>query len=163
MTGVEDKDKEFKALLDRYLGRAPVAYKWVINFWQLGHDWDDIIDIPERRADNKFIGQVLNKYIEVLSHPFYHRYLDQLYPVVKVVHHIFLDSQMWENSEESWKSAYSDVMRCCGSALICAVVEIVVREETGSIDLAYEAVREVSELAKTCAWMSHHKDDGTKI
>lgn len=159
----EQLDQKFKETLDKYLARRPDAFQWIVAFWQLGHQWDDLIDIPERRSDNTFIGQVLSKYIDVLSAPFYHQYLHRLYPVVKVVHHVFQDSLEWEKSDVAWKATYADVFRCSGSHLIMAVVELVVLEETGSYDLAYEAVREISMLAKECAWMTHHNERGEKI
>jgi hypothetical protein len=163
MSGIETKNNEFKALLDKYLGRRPEAYRWTIALWQLGHDIDDVVDIPERRASNAFLGAVWSKYIDILSAEFYHRYLERLYPVVKICHHTYLDSLEWENSDVPWKATYADVFRCSGSHLIIAVIEIVVYEETGSYDLAHEAAREVSMLAKECAWYSHHKDNGEKV
>lgn len=158
------EQEPFKELLDKFLLKRPDAYEWVISFWNLGHYIDDVIDIPERRADNHYLGKVWNKYIDVLSHPFYHKYLSYLYPVVKVVHHIYFDSLVWENHPTvEWKSTFADVLRCSGSALIIAVVEIVVTEETGSQDLAYEAAREISVVAKEYAWAAHHGENGIKI
>lgn len=154
---------EFKSLLRKYFTNRPDAFNWLVAFWNLGHQIDDVIDIPERRADNAYLGLVWNKYIDVLSDPFYQRYVTKLHPIVKVVHHTYFDSLAWEKSETSWKATFADVLRCNGSALIIAVVEIVVYEETGSYDLAYEAAREVSMIAKQCAWEDHHAPDGKPI
>ena len=158
----EELDKQFKELLDKYLGRRPEAFRWVIDLWTLGHDIDDVIDIPERRASSQFLMQVWSKYLDVLSAPFYHRYIERLYPLVKVVHHVYADSLEWEK-EDGWKGQFADVFRCSGSHLIIAVIEIVTYEETGSYDLSYEAAREVSMLAKECAWYAHHNEKGEKV
>lgn len=163
MEGREEKEKEFKVLLQKHLGKRLDALNWLLSFWHLGHQWDDLIDITERRADNHYIAALLNKYIDVLSAPFYHRYLERLYPIIKVVHHVYHDSIAWEHSDVEWKATFADVFRCSGSHLIIAVIEIVVYEETGSYDLAYESAREVSLLAKETAWLTHHDDKGEKI
>ena len=155
--------QQFKVLLDKYLGNRPDAFQWVMSFWRLGHTIDDIIDIPERRADNTFLLATFNAYIDVLSSPFYHRYLARLYPIVKEVHHIYCDSVAWENSDVAWKASFADTYRCSGSALIVAIVEVIVSEETGSYELAFEAGREVSLLAKEAAYHAHHTESGEKV
>ena len=155
--------EDFKVLLDKYLNDRPDAYNWVVAFWNLGHQIDDVIDIPERRADNSYLGLVWAKYLNVLSDPFYHRYIVPLRPVVMMMHHVYMDSIAWEHSDVSWKATFADVLRCSGSALIIAVVEIVVYEKTGSYDAAYEAAREISLAAKECAWNMHHTDKGEKV
>lgn len=154
---------QFKVLLEKYLKNRPDAFRWVLDFWTLGHQIDDVIDIPERRADNAFLGLVWNKYIDVLSASFYRQYADRLYPIVKAVHHIYFDSLEWEKDETEWKATFADVYRCSGSALIIAVIEIIVYEETGSYDASYEAAREVSIAAKECAYAAHHTDKGEKV
>ena len=58
-----------KIILDKYLHDRPDAFRWLMDFWQMCHMCDDVIDIPERRADNQFLGEVFNKYVDVAVSP----------------------------------------------------------------------------------------------
>jgi len=152
-----------KKALDAYLGNRPDAYRWLFRFRDMCHALDDIIDIPERRADNQFIGRVSNLYVEVLSDDFYSNRRPHLYPVVKQCHHFYFNSVAWEHSDVSWKANYADVIRCCTNNMVVAVVELVVLEETGNLDVAYEAARDIALLSATKSWCDHHSEDGTPI
>lgn len=156
-------DEKLKAAFDKYLSKRPDAAQWLWNFRHLSHALDDIIDIPERRASNEFIGLVFNKYLELLSSDFYVVRRHKLYSVVKSCHHFYFDSLAWEHSEIEWKAKYADVIRCATNQMVVAVIEIVVTEETGSSDLGYEAAREVGLLVREKSWMDHHTADGKPI
>ena len=47
--------------------------------------------------------------------------------------------------------------------MVVAVVELVVLEETGNLDVAYEAARDIALLSATKSWWDHHSEDGTPI
>jgi len=114
-------------------------------------------------ADNQFIGRVTSLYVEVLSDDFYALRRPQLYPVVKQCHHFYFNSVAWEHSDVAWKATYADVIRCCTNNMVVAVVELVVLEETGNLDVAYEAARDIALLSATKSWSDHHQEDGTPI
>jgi len=157
---VSDK---LKALLDKYLGQRLDAYQWLYLYRHYCHAIDDLIDVPERRADNEYILLVFNKALDIFSHPFYVNHVGRLYSVVKGIHNTYADSLKWEGSKEEWRATYADVIRCVTNDMMVAVVSIAVFEQTGSYDLGYEAGREVSILAREKSWFDHHKEDGTPI
>lgn len=151
-----------KELLDIFFAKRPDAYSSIGNFRSLCHLIDDLIDIPERRADNEYIGMVFNKYLDFLSSDFYALYRIRLYPIIKHVHHTFFDSVKWEKNEEVWKQHYADVIRCCLNEYMLNVVEIVVSEELGT-DAGYMARRKISTIAKEESWYNHHDETGKAI
>lgn len=155
--------EQLKAALDKYLGERQDAYQWLFLYRHFCHALDDVIDIPERRADNEFILMTFNKALDLYSHPFYQSHVGRLYSVVKIIHNTYADSVIWEQSKIEWQKTYADVIRCCMNYMLVTVVSIAVTEQTGSYDLGYEAGREVSLLAREKSWNDHHSSNGTPI
>jgi len=160
-----DERDQLKVLLDKHLANRPDAFKWLMDFWNMAHALDDIIDIPERRADNQFIGSVMNRYIDVFSADFYVNRRHLLYATTKFIHHNYFDSLEWElkDVDVAWKKTYADVLRCGANQILVIVVETVVKEETGDSQVAYEAAREVGLVARVAAWLDHHDEKGLPI
>lgn len=149
-------------LLQKLLINRLDAFVWINSFRSLCHAIDDIIDIPERRADNEYIGSVFNKMVDLLSSDFYSRYRARLYPIIKHIHNTYYDSVKWENSLIEWQRVYSDVQRCCTNVMLETVVEMIVSEEAG-LEAGYIAKREISLLAKEESWYNHHDETGKPI
>lgn len=159
-----DRDK-FGLLerLNHYLKGRVDAQTFLLRYRDYNHEIDDLIDIPERRSDNEFILRVLNTALDVLSHPFYTNHVAELYSVIKIIHNTYADSVKWEKSSEAWQKTIADVVRNAGNEMVIQVVRIVVREETGSENLAYEAMRDISWRAKAQSYFDHHDDKGNPV
>lgn len=159
----KDIDEKLKIAFEKYLSKYPEAANWAWNFRHLSHALDDLVDVPERRADNEFIGLLTNKYIELLSADFYSKNRHKLYSAIKLCHHVYFDSVAWEKSTIEWKRNYADIIRCATNHAIVMVVEIAVTEQLGSADLGYEAAREVSLLVREKSYYDHHDSEGKPI
>ncbi len=165
MSNKQEAHDKLKDALYTYLEGREDAFKWLMDFRQMCHALDDIIDIPERRADNQFIGLVVNQYVEVFSADFYSARRHKLYAIAKSCHHFYFTSVKWENNSqvEEWKRTYADVIRCCTNHMVVAVVECIVLERTGSIKAAYEAGNAIAELSAIKSWGDHHDQHGNPI
>lgn len=155
-------EERAQKLLETALAGRPDALASVCDFRSLCHFVDDLIDIPERRVDNAFIGLVLNKYVEFFSSDFYVQYRLRLYPIVKLIHHTYFTSLAWETATEKWKKDYSDVIRCCLNEYTFTVVELIVSEKAGT-DAGYKFRREFELIAREESWFHHHNDKGEPI
>ena len=162
-TTIPSNTELLTAALNKYLSPRPDAYAWLMSFRTLCHAIDDVIDLPDRRADNEFIGYVTNLYVDILSADFYSSRRHLFYAIVKSCHHFYFNSVKWEKSEVEWQRTYADVIRCCTNNMVVAVVECVVREESNSYEAGYEAAREIGLLVAEKSWFDHHTKEGLPI
>lgn len=149
--------------LEKYFKNRMDAWNWLMLCRHYTHSIDDVHDIPERRADDEYIGLVFNKALDLYSHDFYVTHRHKLYSIFKLAHNTYYDSLKWEKSTIEWQRTFADVIRNCANEFVLTVLEIVVLEETQSYDLAYAAKREVSLLLREKSWLDHHDADGKPI
>ena len=155
--------KELLARVHKHLANRPDALWFLRTYSDYCHAIDDIVDVPERRADNEFFGRVLDMALELFSSDFYALRRAKLYSLVKNVQNTYMDSVLWEKSAEDWQLKVSDVLRCCAHDMTVAVVELVVTEETGDFQAGYAAKREISLLCRANSWTQHHDAQGNAI
>ena len=154
---------QLMTLVQRHLANRPDALQFLKDYCVFCHAIDDIIDIPERRADNEFFGRVLHMALNIFSCDFYANRRQQLRAIVSNIHNAYFDSVIMERSNLLWMKTTGDVLRCSAHDMTAAVVEIVVAEETGSLEAGYDAKREVSMLCRENSWACHHDEKGNPV
>ena len=163
MFPLPEVSEQLLALVHKHLANRPDALWFLRTYSDYCHAIDDIIDVPALRADNEFIGRVLDMALELFSSDFYAARRAKLYAIVKNVQNTYMDSVRWESSDENWQRTVSDVLRCCAHDMTATVVELVVTEQTGDFQAGYNAKREVSLLCRMNSWTQHHDDEGKAI
>ena len=157
--------KELMALVHKHLANRPDALNFLRIYCDYCHKIDDLVDVPEYRTDNEFLGDVLNTALEVFSSDFYATRRVKLYSLVKEIQNSYLDSVIAETNVNSpkWLKDTGDVLRCSAHAMTMAVVELVVTEETGDYAAGYKAKREISLLCRQNSYEQHHDSKGNPV
>lgn len=164
-SNIEPANDTFSAVAKvlEYLQGREDALVFIKLFFEVCHELDDIIDVPERREDPEFIIEFTSKLQDCFSCAFYVNHVRELYPLVKVALNAYADSVKWERSEDKACFTIGDVLRCNGVEVEAQVVRIVVSEQTGNLEAGYIAMRDVSHRLRQQAWHNHHDEKGNPI
>lgn len=150
--------------LNTHLKNRPDAIEFITAFKAYSHAIDDIIDIPERRADDEFILETFTKAQDVYSSRFYVEHVTELYSVVKVIHALYVNSVKYEKEgAEEWQKKVWEVTRNCANIMLSQVIRIVVRENTGSAVNGDRAMVDICDRATAQSWKDHHSEKGEPI
>ena len=139
----------FVGFLKKYLAHNDEALLWVLSFLSYIHAIDDIIDNPIK--DNEHILKTFEFAAVIYSSRFYWEHIHILYPLVKFAGNSYMDSLVYEKSQEKWKNAMGDVIRQEANNVILAVIEVV-----NGLNVRREASLEIREISY---WL-HHTPEG---
>ena len=154
---MNEPSPQLKALLDKALGPYPEARQFIQCFSALGHCVDDLVDRDRKDITDwrLFTVDTFALAMDVYSSPFYLKNASWLYPVCSHLHRLWVDSVVWEKSDDPWKRDYADKIRCCGNEIICAVLQHIAH-------LPYPQIREISLLMREDAYRRDQEEEQKK-
>jgi hypothetical protein len=118
------------------------------NYGVYSHLLDDIIDNKE--TDHKKILPSYMIHLNLLSSDFYRKHQHELYPVMRLIHHVWQDSIEMEKSPEDWKRQQAETLKGIGIEMTLSIIEILG---------GYETRRRLSIMVREHAYTQQHKDN----
>lgn len=112
----------FTNFVEKYLKDKPAVVNWLLDFTDLAHRVDDLVDKDSR--DSEFIISTMSLSRKVFTSPVYLNFRSELDVVDEVINGIYFVSTKWEKSDDQWKRQQADVLRHCGYSMFFAVVYI---------------------------------------
>jgi predicted methyltransferase len=67
--------------------------------------------------------------LNLYSSNFYRKYQDILYPVVRYIHHTWLDTVVMENMKEFWAREQANTLKSVGLEMVLTIIEILTSYE----------------------------------
>ncbi len=125
---------KLRVKIDELLRPFPEAQRFVQLYTEYAHAIDDIID--EKLTDPEFILRTFDLAAEVYSCKFYRDNVHILRSIDFMSNNTYLDSVLWERSDESFKKVAAGTLRHAGLDLFLATVSICCgREKMRSISM----------------------------
>lgn len=113
--------QEYVELLEQYLNAEALAF--VKLFAAYAHRCDDIIDGDLKNPEDIIV--TFEMAATVYSMPFYQKNIARIFPVIKVITNMYMDSVALEKGDKEWQLRTARVLSHAFNELIVACVEIV--------------------------------------
>lgn len=139
---------EHNKLIETTFANYPEAREFIFAFSNYCHSIDDIIDGVKK--DKISIIQVFETAATIYSHPFYIKNVLALYPAVRIITNMYMDSVSLENDTEVWRKNLSKVLShalnefivlcadVCGGFTLRRAISLPLREQS----YKYQEVKE---------------------
>lgn len=138
-----------KLFLDHPEGEAA---KWFMtNYGIYAHKLDDVID---EKLGHKSLLPTYMIHLNLLSSDFYSRHRDVLYPVMRMIHHVYADSIEMEASDKEWQRIQADTLKGAGIEMTLTIIEILG---------GYNCRRKLSLAVREHAYKEQHKNENPEV
>lgn len=124
------------------------AKMFLANFGKYCHSIDDLID-GDIKSNPENIGVILILALNIYSMNFYVKYLNSLYPIIRLIHHTYFDSVKMELASEYWQKEQADVLKSVGQEMTLAIIEILG---------GYEKRRELGLIVREYSYKEQHEE-----
>lgn len=121
MYTLEETIKKLNDLFNDHVDGAD-AKSFLHHYNIYNHAIDDIID--EKISDVETILSSYNLALDIYSSNFYRKYQQELHPIIKLIHHTWIDSVHMEQSKELWQKEQADTLKNVGIEMLLTVIEI---------------------------------------
>ncbi len=121
-----------------------LARSFLVAYRTYCHQLDDIIDEHLDNPETLLAPHMLA--LNLYSSDFYVKYRHILYPVVRLIHHTYLDSVSMEHSGIEWQQKQALVLKNCGLEMTLAIIEILG---------GYDKRRALSIAVRESTWFKH--------